>query len=253
MTKYQRAQIKMAGAVNRTMADQATLVATLPLLGTALANFNQKLGEVRTTGRATEPIPPQVAEDKEARLDKAIVEVWKVAGAVQAWASITGDAVLAGRNDVSRADLRAISDDKIVARLEGIMTDARTHLPALAAAGLTAALLDDVDDLIDHAEQGLGNPREAIGGRSAAVVLLEEQLRGLMKIATEQLDRLMRQFFVEPDSPEKIARRNFYELYQAARVIVETPGGGSGTTAVPPTSPGTAAPTGKPATAGGGS
>ena len=96
-----------------------------------------------------------------------------VTDALQAWASITGDAVLAGRNDVSRADLRAISDDRIIGRLEATMGDARAHLAALAAAGLSAALLDDVDDLIDDAEQAIGKQRAAIGDRSAAVTVLE--------------------------------------------------------------------------------
>jgi hypothetical protein len=113
----------------------------------------------------------------------------------------------------------------------GILRAAQASLPELAAYGVTAETLTDLQARIAAAQEGLGQPRSGILDRKIATQQIASLFDEVDALLEGQIDRLM--FPVRKVHPE------LYDKYVAARQIIDLPG--VKTTTPAPTGAGVAA------------
>ncbi len=137
-----------------------------------------------------------------------------VAGAVRAFATITGDIVLKDQMTFSRSSLAELPDEAIDDKAQVIHDTATTHLAALTANyGINAARLTSLQDRITAYGLAVNSPRGATIDISSIVGLIDAQILKDRDLLENVIDPLMLQ--LAESNPALYAR------YKAARIIVD--------------------------------
>ena len=144
--------------------------------------------------------------------DLAIV----VAGAVLSYARERGLDELIVKVDVTPTSLKTGRLARRVELLQQIHAAATSVLSELADFRVTAAMLTQLQELIDVVKPLLVAPRARIVSRRVATLRLEKEHRRLMRLITGEIDPLVEGLRLT--SPDDYAR------YHAARVVVDSPG-----------------------------
>jgi hypothetical protein len=141
----------------------------------------------------------------------------EVAGALTAYAFMTGNADLSSQVDIFPNDLARLPDSEIDDRAQAFL-DLATALPApappapsAADVGITPGKLDLLETCIETYNLLLGSPRSARGEKSAATQNLATTLDEIDSLLEKGLDKLILGF----------RDTDFFKEYQSARKIID--------------------------------
>jgi len=140
----------------------------------------------------------------------------EVIGAIKAYCAVASDPELCGKVNYSTSTVTAGNVNEVVARCKTIHTAASENVEALGKYGITAARLTRFKNAITAFDKVKTAPRQHRVTKSAASRLLPQLVRSGISIVRNQMDGLMVQF--------KEVNSNFFQEYQAARVIVDNRG-----------------------------
>ena len=177
------------------------------------SNFEDQIDRIRETAVIQEGHITGVTKDKEKVQNYVAGKAIKIAQAVYAFASFTGNNKLKDRVSYSPTMLKYSRDSVIVNMLNVILSAGKQNLSELEMYGVAQADIDELETLIDNIANTLEDPRQAITNRARATDELKKNFREVQKTLKEQLDKLMIQF--------KDTSYAFYKQYHNARKIID--------------------------------
>ncbi len=218
----------MLHTVLRTRADNIT-VTTAPVAPPAIVTcFEELIGiearinlhRRRQEGAGLESI----TTDKKTLRRITCQTIAVVAGMIQSYANATpGQELTAAAADTSFSKLEDGSDQtsaNACAAILALITP--ENRPTLAAAyGLTPALEETAQDLLDEYADRIGAPRDARIAYRTAGQQITQAIAEARTILSKRLDPLMRQYTLPTATP---AQRQYQATHTAARIIVDLKG-----------------------------
>jgi len=170
---------------------------------------------------ATQALPPSgaVAGKKQA-LDAMIAAALDVAGSVLSYATEQKLPELAAAVTVTESDFTHRRQQDRPTLAQQIHDAAATVVARLGDYNVTAATLEDLQTKIVTATAALSGPRVAVGARSSATTQLPDAFKEVDALLAKEIDPLIVKF--------KKTQPDFYNVYQAARIIIDRPGGHAG-------------------------
>lgn len=181
------------------------------------AAFLLKIGLIQQLAAAQTADRTGASRDKAGIMESLADALMAVAGALTAYATVGNDQTLAAKVDFSRSTFLRLRDSEISGTAKMIHTEATGRLAALAPYGVTAPMLDGLQDEIDTYEIIVEAPRASVVGRKTVTTQIAEEFRKTDLLLENVLDRLMQQF--------KTTQPGFYRDYFNARIIIDRPGG----------------------------
>jgi hypothetical protein len=137
----------------------------------------------------------------------------QIAGALKKYATDIGDDVLFDAVNWTLSDLLGASDTVVKERCTIIYNLANTHSAAIAAEGITAVIIGDLNTLIVAYDAILGTPSEARANKKEATANLKTYVKQTDSILKKKIDLLMLQF--------KDSNSSFYDKYVISREIID--------------------------------
>ena len=229
MDTAQTNKTAMFNAVVDLLDASTALVSTIPALTAALAAFRTQTDSIRALSGAQLKPTTGITADKQAALTAMTEAALAVAGGTLSHATQNRLGDLAARVDLTRTDFVVGREVVHVTLAEQIHAAATEVGATLADHGVTPADLADLRTKIDAARVALNAPRSAVGAKRSATHQLADAIDRAEEILTGRLDALA----------VKLAQQNpdFGEKYQAARVVIDRPGGRASPAATPPPVP----------------
>ncbi|MCB0375621.1 MAG: hypothetical protein KDD04_06855, partial [Sinomicrobium sp.] len=184
----------------------------LPAFAEAFTDFENIINRIHEAqaiqvGRIT-----GVTADKLQLQETLIAHTIRIAKAVYAYASATGNNALKGQVDYSPSALKKKRDTELLQRCQAVYNAANDHIGSLGNYGVDAGMLAELQNELGDFEDALSSPREAIVTRAEATARLAEWFKQGDVIVKERMDPLTEMF--KDDGA-------FYSLYHKARIIVD--------------------------------
>lgn len=213
-------KLRMFIAVTNVCDQHATAYATLPAFGTAYAAFKGLVKNINdgntllqgsTTGITDEKLAKRIA-----MADMAIT----VVSALKAYAHATNNANLIAETDIVKDDILSCKEtdaDDICLHIHDL---GELHLTKLADYGIAQADLDTLSSSITSFTEKIGSPRKHIIDTKTVRANITKYFKEADSILLNQLDNLV--------TVLKTKAPDFYDAYQAARIIVDQGGGSKG-------------------------
>jgi len=196
-----------------TLDANTTLWNSIPVLLDVKNNFDELIQRIEETNEKTQPKSKTVTANKANVLKALAQKVVSLAGVLQAYAAITGNAKLAGEVELVKSDLTHARETDVEALVAPVIGNARKELENLANYGVTEAMITDVETSLDDFKALIGKPRTIRNQAFAAMSLLEELFETANDLLKNRLDPLMIRF--------KYSDTEFYSEYERARTIVD--------------------------------
>ncbi|HVS54006.1 MAG TPA: hypothetical protein VHD62_16750 [Opitutaceae bacterium] len=216
MNKRQEMQLAMARAVRAVCDGASTITASIAAFPGAYARFGAKLDEVETQAQLQLSRLRAVIEDRDQKQTAMVDAALALAGMALTYAHQNDLRPLGVEMEVTGGDFNRARPTLKVRMAQQVCDTVRPLVTALAAHGVTAAMVDDLQEKIDAANAALATPRQSTAERRAATAEIAAKLKELTAILQNQLDPLLH--------PLRKTNRSFYAQYQAARQIVNLPG-----------------------------
>jgi hypothetical protein len=196
-----------------TLDENTTLWSSIPVLLEVKNNFDELIQRIEETNEKTQPASQSVTAGKANVLKALAQKVVALAGALQAYAAITGNAKLAGQVDLVKSDFDRARETDVEALAAPVIDNARRELENLADYGVTEAMITEAETSLDDFKALIGKPRTIRNQAFAAMSLLEELFDSAKDLLKNRLDPLMIRF--------KYSDTEFYSKYERARTIVD--------------------------------
>ena len=180
---------------------------------TAIAELETKVNAIVAARQIQENDTKGIAEDKSKRREKMITKAMFVKGAVQAYATDTGNNELYKSVDYTVTEIRKAPDTIARDRALLIYNKANAIVTNLSSYGITAAILTGLQASINDFTEIIASPRTAKSTSKAATLEISELLKDADVIIKKKLDKLMLQF--------KESNETFYNTYINAREIID--------------------------------
>ena len=213
MNKTQTNHMRMFLNTQETLDANTTLWNSIPVLLDVKNNFDELIQRIEETNEKTQPKSKTVTANKANVLKALAQKVVSLAGVLQAYAAITGNAKLAGEVELVKSDLTHARETDVEALVAPVIGNARKELENLANYGVTEAMITDVETSLDDFKALIGKPRTIRNQAFAAMSLLEELFETANDLLKNRLDPLMIRF--------KYSDTEFYSEYERARTIVD--------------------------------
>lgn len=220
MTNLQEGTEKMSGAAVTYLTANAAITATLPNFSVYFATVQTTNAQILTAKVQQEADKSGDTANKNMLRTNLIVLAIDVARRVVAYATNVNNNSLLKLVDYTESDLKRSSDSNLVSICQVIRDNANTNVTALAAYGVTAAVLTTLQTAITNFNAAIPKGRVDTTDSGEATKILANLFKTL---ATnwEKIDTLVE--MVRTSQP------NFYDEYQKVRKVIET---GSGSLAV---------------------
>jgi hypothetical protein len=144
----------------------------------------------------------------------------EVAGDLYAYASKQQDRTLQALSNVSYGTLLPLRATALTDAAQDIFDNATTHASALLKYGVTKERLQELQDAIAAFSGAKNDPRQQISTGKATRITIKAQFTKLATLLEDRLDRSLRKY--ARSHPE------FYQRVQAARKVINRPGGHKG-------------------------
>ncbi len=215
MLKEQEDTNNMYGTVEQVLDDNTTVYAANVPFKTAVTEFKANNAKIETLREQQETDNKGITQDKKEKRDKLEAESIKIGSVVSFFAAQTGNNGLRQKVNFNKSELARARDNEVTGMAEQVYTAANENAAALIAYGITALMISNYRDLIDAYSALVSAPRTARTETSAATRQLPPLFDANNLLLTEQLDMGMELYSTsDPD---------FYNSYQGARVIVNSP------------------------------
>lgn len=218
MNNDQENHFSMFKATEKTCDENEALITPITALADVYTQFKAKLTKIQQEVVKQETPITGVAVDKDViRLDLARY-CFVIASLILTYAKRVGNNTLKDAVNIAKRDLERDRDSTLVTDCQRIALKADENIAALAAHGLTPAMVLTLKDKTDAFAAVVADPTHAMDHH----IVYTENLRVLMKetndILREDMDPNMELFSIT--NPE------FYNLYQASRQIIDLHGPG---------------------------
>jgi uncharacterized phage infection (PIP) family protein YhgE len=219
MTARQDNKLSMYLAVQKVLAQHASIWNAIPVAKVLEADFSKCITEIQTTVRRQEQLLTGVARDKTGLRLAMAEKAHTLAQAMVAYADMNNKMELAARMNRSLSEFAHSRDTRSKELAEQVLQDLRNELNNLSDYGVKQQDLDQLDALIGAYAEKIGAPRAAVTGRREATQTLAQCFDDTDKLLKNRLDKVMLQLRDKP----------FYKVYKNARTMVNNRGrGGSG-------------------------
>lgn len=198
----------------QVLTDNAALFAALPALVTQHQNLLDSISLIDSLAMLQTSNTKGITQAKAEMLRQMKNSAFAVGGAVEAYASATGNLALKARVHIVDSKFTRARDDVRDDIAQDIHDAANENVAALADYGVTAATLSAFQTRIDAYRLSISSPSVARSNRRSKTELLAVELNRAGMLCKERLDGLMNQFReTQPD---------FFHAYQAAREVIDT-------------------------------
>jgi hypothetical protein len=136
----------------------------------------------------------------------------EIADQLAALAAKTANHNLAAKVDVTKSSLDQMVDSDLEQTAERVANLANTNIAALAAYGVTAADVTQLNTLLTAYQTIKTSPREAAAARKVQTASLSQLIASARSIFRNEIDKMVTKF--------RKTNADFYNGYFAARVIV---------------------------------
>ena len=218
MNSRQSRKLAMYLSVRDYLSDTETTWSVLPAFVASVGRFRVSLTEIDATTQEREKTSAGATAEKQRRQQIMADQAVMVGSLIRAAALVTGDVELESDSSIAQSDVTRARDSAAADRPKTVLRLGRARVDSLADYGVTTGMLDNLASAIENWEQIVSRPRTIISGGSvltAELALLFDQTDDVLEI----LDRLS--LFFKPNQP------GFVAGWEAARVIVDSGGGGS--------------------------
>lgn len=219
MNDRQENKLGMAKTVQLTFANNADIIATPPAFAAAKTELDNKIASIDAIAQAQSGKITGTAKDKEQAEDAGIATALALIGPAQSYAREQNNNTLFDSLNYKTSGLKKLRDTVLPQTLTQIRDVLQANVDSLTDYGITADDITNFSTQIAAITLLQGTPRNAITTKAAATKALKTEFKNL-DVILERLDG----FAVG----KKAKYPDFYNAYQAARVIVDTKGKGKG-------------------------
>ena len=217
MNDKQENHLSMFRTVFEVCNQNIALITPITALNNAYTNYSTNLGLLNDVVLQQTLHIEGVAEDK-ANLKSKLAHVSSiVAQVVKSYAVSINDNTLKQEVDFSETDLLKSRDITIQLHCQTIQNLATTHLAALAAFGITPAIMTNLATALTDYQAQMASPTVARDNRAVATENLASLITETNDLLRFQIDSNMRIF--------ELSAPDFYKLYRNARKIIDLGGG----------------------------
>lgn len=213
MNAKQEAKLNMFRATQKHCADNATIIATIPALQSAVTSLNAKIASIIATAQQEDLVTKGITVDK-AEAKKTLCQLTAdVAAPIIAYASANSNNQLLKEVSFSYSDLFKTKDDQLAPRCKNIHDAAQNNLGTLGAYGISTTTVTTLQSTIDNYQSKVPDPRNA----AAQKVTIRANLKNLIKEADTVLKLQIDKTIVTL----KTSNPDFVSTYKVNRVILD--------------------------------
>ena len=192
---------------------------SLPAFVTGAKELDEHIVSIQ--GLAQTQTSQSGASAEKAQTFQVLVDAaYEVAAATRACAVASNNKELARRVDFSRSDVGNGRDTEVVARCQDIWSAAAENVGSLGDYGVNQAKLNALKKKIENFQAVQAKPRQGQATSSSATKGLAKLFKEVDELLNDRLDALAVQF--------KESHPAFFNAYNTARVIVDSPGSRAG-------------------------
>src|SRR3990172_6983440 len=224
MTNTQSNQLNMFRTVIKHATGTAATLAitnTIPAFAAGIGALSVKVSAIQVTSGEQDLAITGVTTGKNELQEALVTVTYSVISHVKAYAVSISNPTLEAQMNLSLTDLRRLNDDAIGQDAQTLLNLVTPLVPALAAYGITPAIMLSWQNAINAYQLVLANPRIAVVHRATLTGELVTLFSEANKILKKTLDPISISF--------KITNSHYYEDYLKAREIIDL---GKGTTTV---------------------
>jgi hypothetical protein len=214
MTKKKENKLGMYRTTGDVLTNNAPIFAGVPMMVTQHQNLLDSISLIDSLAQAQSAVTTGITIDKKNFQTQMVTFALRVAGALRAHASASGNATLLKVAEMNPSSFSRARDDVRDDLAQEIWDKATPIVAQLADAGVTPATLSALKTRIQAYRLALAKPQVARAERTSHTTLLEEEFARAETIATERLDGLMLQF--------QESNAGFYLAYIDARKVIDT-------------------------------
>ena len=216
MNDFQENHLSMFSTVVAVMDQHMSLITPITALDSSYAAFKLLAGDINDVLLKHQLHITGVTEDKAVLKRKLASTAAIVAALTKAYAVSINDNTLKQSVNYSESDLFYSRDVTIQLDVQNIYNIANTHLAALAAYGVTPAIMTLFGTTIFDYQQKMQAPTVARDERAVATENVALLIGAANELLINQIDHSMKIF--------KISEPDFYKLYRKARKIIDLGG-----------------------------
>lgn len=206
-------KLSMYLAVQKVCADNNSIWSGIVACATAITDLQTKVNQIVTVRQIQENSPAGITQDKSAKREAMIDMAMFVKGAVQTFATNTGNNELFESVKYSFSDMKRPADTICRDRALLIHNKATEVVASLSTYGVDATVLTSFLTAINDFAAIMATPRTAKSAIKAATTALNQLFVDTDLIIKRKIDLLMLQF--------KITNTSFYNTYLNARQIID--------------------------------
>jgi hypothetical protein len=215
MNSIQLNKLNMYLAVEAVLDSHKDTWQTMPAFEAGATELSEHIANIQ--GLAQTQTSKNGGSAEKAQAFQTLVDsAYEIAAATRACAVASSNSELAAQADYSRSAVGDGRDSEVVARCQSILAMATANLASLADYGVTQAKLTALKKKIENFQAVQAKPRHNIATSSAATKGMPELFFAANEVLRDRLDGLVVQF--------RSTEAAFYNEYNGARVIVDSPG-----------------------------
>ena len=218
MDTNQRNRLRMYKATREYLATHATVWSAVPAIQTAFDELGAKITVIDQNVTAQEAALSGYTQGKAQLRSVLESRILLLANATAAYARATGNEVLLADVQVTPSGLSALSEQRIDDAAERVKAAAISVLPPLAAYGVTAIEIAQLENALTDFEEARSTPDVKRAERAGITNTLDAKFADVTELLKGQLDLLLARY--KATDPE------FHAGYVAARVIIDLRGPG---------------------------
>ena len=212
MNKINESRLYMYEAVIAYCNNNAATTALVPAFQTALTAFETVVGQINDTMQMEANNITGFTSEKLQLKTSLSDQAANLSAALFAFASATNNIQLKEQFSFSYSDIKRLSDEMLAPTCANIRDALNANITALAAYGVTAANVTDLQTAITNYKVKIVSPRNALNQRSAYSIALNNFFVQANEILKDQLDKMALQF--------KTSAVGFYVAYRNNRALV---------------------------------
>lgn len=215
MTAEQEAIFNMFRDTHQVRLDNDTYVLTIPALDTAFDDLLTRINNLSGLSSLQSLVNTGIAVSKEKLKDKMATLEYNYAGPGRAWAAGNNDDTNYNALNIVPSKVTRTRDDQAGPLCRNIHTILNANAAALVPFGLTAAMLNELDTVINDYTAIVPLPANAINVRQTYTSNIETSIKDTQSFLERQIDNIVR--------GQINLNHDFYSTYFNAREIIDPP------------------------------
>lgn len=213
MTDKQENKLSMYRATETVLNDNIAIWTGNALFTTVKTALSAKIAALLTARQRQQEIITGIATDKQVLRKIMTTKAGSIAAKVVIYAEDTNNNELLNEVKVGNSRLDKERDDAIAGICQNILDHANDNLVALAAYGITAPMLADLQTAITTYAAKVPKPRVAQAAKKAVTTEITNLIKDIDKTLKVRVDKLMEDY--------KTTETEFYNTYKSAREIID--------------------------------